>query len=75
MVSSTIKYIRDYKTGIEFISDKLLSKYYNDPRERTKIRRELYKATKDNEEKKLVCSVCSQPLRLWGWQYKTKTSF
>lgn len=47
-------------------SEQLLSKYSNDPRERTIIRRELYNATKKDRERKLVCSICNQPLRLCG---------
>lgn len=60
----TINYIRDHQTGLEYTSNELLLKYNDDPRERTIIRRELYKATKENEEKHLVCSVCSEPLKL-----------
>lgn len=62
----TINYIRDYQTGIEFTSNNLLLKYDNDHRERSVIRRELYKATKDNEEKQLVCSICNHSLKLSG---------
>lgn len=43
----------------------MLSKCYDNPRERTEIRRKLYKATKNNE-KKLVCSICNQSLKLSG---------
>jgi len=63
---NTINHIRDYETGIEFTSDELLSKYYNDPREKSKVRRELYKATKNDEKKQLVCSICNEALKLCG---------
>lgn len=72
MKISSIQYIRDYKSGIEYKSNELLSKYENNPRERSEIRRELYEVTKEGKEKTLVCSVCNQSLRLCGGKGKTK---
>jgi hypothetical protein len=72
MKNSKIQYVRDFKTGLEFKSNDLLLKYENDPRERTQIRRELYGATKEGNEKTLVCSVCNQSLGLYGGKGKTK---
>ena len=63
---ATIQYIRNYQTSIEYTSDELLLKYDNDSRERTLIRRELYRGTKNEGERQLVCAICNQPLRLCG---------
>jgi len=71
-VKRTIQDVRDLRTGLEFTSDELLVKFENDPRERTIIRRELYEASKEGVEKKLVCSICNQPLKLCGGKVKTK---
>lgn len=71
-MQTTIQYIRDYQTGIEYKSDELLLKYDNNPRERTLIRRELYSGSKNEEEKRLVCAICNQPLRLCGGKGFTK---